>query len=245
MIYYANGCSYTWGGSLFNFDHYNVWLPDQPASHPFNQKRLKTVYPYHLGQLINADEVINDSLGAGSNYRIVRTTLDYFHNLLLQDKDISNHFVTIQWTEPSRYEYYSETNKSWALLTPASMLYEHKVSNNSQVLNDHEYYYKNFNSNIQDIKTYIQHVTTLGNFFKVHNIPYLFFKHTGWDYIYQKNQLEYTKLLSQFNWLKDDPLVYNMLASNIDTVIGSHPSELGHKQWADILFNEIKRKNLL
>ena len=253
MIYYANGCSYTWGGGLYQFDYIiddvSLYLPESP-NHPINIDRLHKVYTHHLGKLIGAEKVINESLGGGSNYRIVRKTLEYFNNLILNDQRLDNHFVTIQWTEPARFHYYDPYENSWVNFLVNTPNYESLAprANNYLLEEIHKYYYKNLHSAQNDFINYITHVTCLGNFFKMHNIPYLFFKHSGWDtYFFNNNFIteeEYIKLLNQFNWVNNDP-VFHMQKSHIEKVNNSHPSEMGHQQWAEILFNDIKRQQIL
>jgi hypothetical protein len=243
MIYYANGCSYTWGGSLFVFNAApKTWLPALPDTHPINKKRLETVYPHHLGQLIGASKVVNHSLGGGSNSRIVRTTLAYFNDLLIQGSDLSDHFVTIQWTAPERTEFYHDMFSSWVNVLPTGSTYE-KIELNDKV--DYDIY--RTNSDTQNFNNFIMQVYCLGNFFKQYKIPYLFFCHTNWHtpFWHFTTKENYKKLMMQFNWLKDDPIEYTMYKSNIDKIENSHPSENGHKQWAEILHQEIKNKNLL
>lgn len=243
MIYYANGCSYTWGGELFNFYYaeYDIWLPAHP-NHSLNKKRLETVYPHHLGKLLNADKVINESLGCASNYRIVRTTLNYFYNLLLNGQDIKNHFVTVQWSDPSRYEVYDDSEKAYVMYTNQSVSPDSKYINAKMHSNIKDYYYKNINSLEQDLNVFFSQVNSLGNFFKTNQIPYVFFPHSGWQWSWFYNntieQEKYVKLMKNFNWLKNDPL-YAMQTSGISTVKGSHPNEIGHQQWAQIVYDYV------
>lgn len=250
MIYYANGCSYTWGGSLFElFDEKEKkWTVNLPEDDPLTKKRLQTVYPYHLGKYIGAQKTINESLGGGSNFRIVRKTLQYFNNLLLDDKPVNDHFVTIQWSEPSRFEFYYEEIESWANLMTTAVVPEKYGKNPNYIVDSHKTHYAYNHSTMQDFHFFISHVYCLGNFFKINKIPYLFFKHSGWETPFFNAKLidtqQWQKLLLQFNWLHDD-LEYHMQKSNIDKVTNSHPSAIGHIQWADILLKEIKKKKLI
>lgn len=250
MIYYANGCSYTWGGELFHFyyEDIDVFLPEH-KDHIINQKRLETVYTHHLGKMIGAEKVINEAMSCGSNFRIVRKTLEYFNNLILEDKPINNHFVTIQWTDPSRWEYYDTYAETWILQTNQNSVFEKRLQGNNHCEEQRNYYYKNFHSIINEYACFINHVFCLGNFFKANNIPYLFFKHSGWDsHFYNEKVVELEKLkklLLQFNWVNDNPITFHMDLSGINSVKGSHPNEQGHIQWAEILYNDINKKNLL
>lgn len=249
MIYYANGCSFTWGGGLYNFSLEDGTFLHEVPDHPVNQERLQKVYSYHLGKKINAKKVINQSLAGGSNHRIVRTTLEYFNNLICNGEKIDNHFVTIQWSEPSRYEYYNEIEKTWMLLSAHNAISENMVPNISY-LKIQQNYYKNFYTTAVSFHNFVQHVYVLGNFFRVNKIPYLFFKHAAWDMPFYVEKLvdreKYFKIFGQFNWLNDDPLDYNMYGSGIERVNNdSHPSELGHKQWANIVYRHIEKKKLI
>jgi hypothetical protein len=249
LKYYANGCSYTWGGELFNFFYPpDVWLPGQP-DHPINKRRLATVYPHHLGKKINADIVVNEALGGGSNHRIVRLTLEYFNNCILRDEDLKEYFVTIQWTEPSRWTYFNLYENDWNNITVynASPTYYPDISDHAKKLKIE--YYKNYQSVLLDYHYFITHITALGNFFKANKIPYIFFKHTGWDTPFFEEKIidtkDYRKILSQYNWLHDDPCDTHMNTLNCDTVKGSHLNEKGHIQFADILYREIVKKKLV
>jgi len=251
MIYYANGCSYTWGGGLFSLhdDDARLWVPSLHEKHAVNVSRLQSVYPYHLGKMIGASQVINESLAGGSNFRIVRKTLEYFNNLLIKNKKITNHFVTIQWTDPTRYEFYDTYQNSWIAVTNLGYFTEKNNKKEDYLQDAYKNHYR-MSSTQQDFANFINHVYALGNFFKVHNIPYLFCKHSGWDGPFFKESLiyykDYYKLLLQFNWVKDN-IEFHMQESGIEQVSkdDGHPGLLGHKQWADILAEDIANKKLL
>jgi hypothetical protein len=102
MKLFANGCSFTIGENL---------VPPQLIGHrdpiireSAIQERLSKAWPNRLGELLNADQVVNLGIGCGSNARIVRTTLDWC--LSQNQQDLSEWTAIIQWTHPSRYEYY-------------------------------------------------------------------------------------------------------------------------------------------
>lgn len=248
MIYYANGCSYTWGGSMFIFNPPDgTYLPELPDDHPNNKQRLELLYTHHLGKLLNAEKTINQSLGGASNYRIVRTTIDYFNNLLINDHRIDNHFVTIQWTDPSRIEFYDEFNKSWVHFTITSQFYEQNhLSNNARNLtNERELWYKSFDSDELQLYSFINQIITLGSFFQAHNIPYLFFHKSSEILLMKNSHIKYQKILNRYNWLYDNNMKSNITDSNIDKINNSHPSALGHQQWANILYDVIKKRKIV
>ena len=93
MILLANGCSWTWGGGLEPYVQ-------------VGKKRDQLVWPYHLGNLLSATQTVNLAKGCGSNQRIVRTTRDWI--MSQNEETLSNTIAVIQWTEPSRYEFYHD-----------------------------------------------------------------------------------------------------------------------------------------
>jgi hypothetical protein len=97
MILYANGCSWTWGSG-------------EKANHKPKEERESLLWPHFLGQFLNAEKVVNNSLGGGSNPRIFRTTFDWLSKQTTQD--LSKVVAVIQFTEISRYEIYVPNDKN-------------------------------------------------------------------------------------------------------------------------------------
>lgn len=256
MILYSNGCSYTWGGTLFPivYQENNEYRTSSRLIDEQEEKiRLQTVYPHHLGKLLNADKVINDSMGCGSNARIVRTTLDYFNNLLLNDVDVTDHFVTIQWTELSRTEF-CYPNDGYVGIMINGILYEGAPTNRDP-METMNLYYKEFDSDEKQLQTFLEQVYCLGNFFKLYKIPYLFFTHVSTIknyFIWTKSnpkypQEQFVKLLNQYIWFNDSA-EESYLPMDVDRVKNgkhSHPSELGHKQWATKLYLYMIERRLI
>jgi len=250
MILYANGCSFTWGGNLYNFSNGingEIWLP-RDKDHPINLERQNVVYPAHLGKLLGADKVINDSLGCGSNHRIVRTTLDYFIGLLNNNQEVSNHFVTIQWTEPSRIEFFDEIDDTWHMITAKSSVCETDPAKCNISNELREIYYKRIYSDIQSAEIFVSHIICLGSFFEKHKIPYLFFCSTNfWSegtHLLKAALPKIDKIMCDYNWYNDIPS-QSFMAGKVDAPHGAHPSLLGHIQWAEKLFLEIDRQKLI
>ena len=245
MIYYANGCSYTWGGSLYNFLEQDVWLPSVP-DHRVNLQRQNTVYPYHLGKLLKIDKVINDSLGCSSNHRIVRTTLEYFTDLIIKKLPLNNHFVTIQWTEPSRFEMYDMNSKSWNMFQNTSFVCETYEQHPESLKYNHTFYYKKMQSDLQSFHIFLSQVIGLGSFFEKYKIPYLFFTHIRFISDYEKimSLSDIDTVLQDYNWYAGK-ISESYMGNKIDIFDKAHPTKEGHKQWANLLYNEIKNKKIL
>lgn len=263
MKLYSNGCSYTWGGTLFNFDYFDeggnhVWLPNAEGTE-IDKKRLETVYPHHLGKLLNASEVINQSMGGGSNDRIVRTTLDYFINAKLRGEDLTDYFVTIQWTDPSRTEIYDQNFDDGYIGLLNGNVFSENGRNNSYIHHEklQKLYYKHFNNSKDDYTRLIKNIYSLGYFLKYHNIPHIFISlgqlFIPWINAQATSEDHWVKLLDHyhsvvkdFTWLYNDANQALSVCVNFENCMpkGSHPSEEGHRQIANALYNYIVEKKL-
>lgn len=244
MILFTNGCSWTWGGGLepyfgsnYVFDH---------------DKRQELVWPHHLGKFLNADKVINLSSGCGSNQRIVRTTFDWFINDYKNNEPI---VAVIQMTDPARYEYYLTdsledfTNDPlyWTKLAPRTHLFHVKKNDSNEPINSWDPAWKERDIEIERERNYrlstytliegmyktIGHCSALAHLFEKHNVEYYFF---GGCFGFRPNYPDqYKNYLSKLNyldfkWDEVEPI------SNADM----HPSILGHKQLAELIYKIIR-----
>ena len=125
MKLYANGCSFTWGGELFKnvHDEYGNILDESNPSE-VNQRRLNVTWPKHLSDLLACTEFHNHGMGCGSNARIVRKTLEFFVPKVLNGEDLSDWIVAIQWSEPSRFEFFDTVTNTWAIAKHDVVLFE-------------------------------------------------------------------------------------------------------------------------
>lgn len=256
MKIFSNGCSYTWGGSLYNLretdnngkEHFLDYYNDSPK----NIDRLQSVYPHHLGKLMKAEHVYNLSMGGGSNDRIARTTLEFFHNAMIAGENLRNYFVTIQWTEPNRTEFY-DTNyqKCWVGMQHGYHFNESVEPWSNRLTHIKEYYYKCLYSDINALEKTIQNITLLGEFFKVNKIPYVFFSQVdifGFkidDIAIQSIEKRIKLIDKRYVWWNGSSRQSVMAKSDFDAINNSHPSRLGHKQWANTLYNWILEKKLI
>ena len=109
MKLFVNGCSYSYGGSIFPLYDEDHRLIDFNSKSQINRERLNSVWSHHLGKHLNAQSVTNLGLSSSSNDRIVRSTVEYITNTSNTD-DL---FVVIQWSNPDRFEFYDEINRGW------------------------------------------------------------------------------------------------------------------------------------
>lgn len=260
MKIFSNGCSYTWGGSLYTLveadesgkghflDYYN--------ESPKNIDRLSSVYPHHLGKVLGAEKVYNLSMGGGSNARIARTTIEFFQNAMIAGENLTDYFVTIQWTDSNRAEFYDNNlSNTWVGIQHGYHFregYTHNIDGKNNIINEiKDYYYKCMHSDMKSIEDTIQYITMLGSFLKVNNIPYVFFSHVdifGFyiDPLVQKALEKRIELIDkQYVWWNGSSRQSVMGKTNFDAINNSHPSRLGHKQWADTLHKWITKNNLI
>ncbi len=230
MILLTNGCSWTWGGGL-GLDH-----PDH------NQLRFNSVWPYHLGNLINAEKTHNLAIGCGSNQRIVRTTFDW---LLSQSKeDLDKTIAVIQWTELSRYEFYYPADYTNYCENHHDRWVRCKVDCILNQYDDDESAKKKYNdlrlstyTEVEGMYKFVGDLLAVENLLTQYNIPYYF-----WTYDtrllerFPKEIYEFCK--TRFNWLNsiDTEEWHYDRVSNEDP----HPSFLGHEQIARILAEDLK-----
>jgi hypothetical protein len=233
----TNGCSWTWGGGFESLS---------------DNDRLETVWPHQLMNLLEYDNNVNLSMGCGSNQRIVRTTLDW---ILKQDREtLDNTIAVIQWTEVSRYEYYSRTTQpdqnnnwnwdnsddDWALVKAGICIYPPGARNfhiPEKEFHQSQLRYKTY-SDVEGLYSFITQFTALANIFEKYNIKYYYWNALGVPVKYFPDSLK--DYSSSFNWLnnKHDHWYYDRISTE-----DKHPNEHGHKRIAQYMFKEIKSFN--
>lgn len=230
MILFTNGCSWTWGGSLGLETRQN------------NKKRLESVWPHHLGELLNSERTYNLSLGCGSNDRILRTTFDWLN--YIGPEALKETVAVIQFTELSRFEYYVYDNENdpyenkplnWAVCKVDCVLSKNETNDterNLEIVN-------NFISKFTDIQGYYKLL------FQLEALTSMFDK-AGVKCFYWTNHLGLSRMpeqlretLMKYPWIESfqnqEQWKYDRVSKN-----DAHPSLNGHIQLADIIYNKIK-----
>lgn len=242
MILLTNGCSWTWGGALGQEIEENEDL------------RLRSVWPHHLGQLLNCKEVHNLSEGCGSNDRILRTTYDW---LASADADtLKDTIAVIQWSEPTRFEFYCPNEEaSWAP-NLAALPFENIESNWTRVKVDvclgpaHLYKNKTLHETLENYLAYtstpiqlayktlfqVEALTSILNSF---NIKYFYWsEHLGIGYYPEVIKDRILK----YPWIDFTTNGFEQWQYERVSEMDCHPSFLGHKQLAHIIHDRIKDK---
>ena len=249
MKLYANGCSFTWGGDIIKTLHdHDGSLLDDSAPTQTNNYRLSVVWPKHLGDLLKCTEVHNHSLGCGSNNRIVRRTLDFFLPKVQNSENMSDWVAVIQWSDPSRFEFYNADENCWTTVKH-DMSIDEKYRNPNLVYEtdpiDQQLiysYYRKFNNKVWTQK-WFEEMLTLGFFFKQHNIKYLFTSMLPTTIFFNESQLSYLK--DNFNWCynsRNNHILWSIPDLKIEQT--SHPTLLGHKQIAERFHDQLTGKGI-
>jgi hypothetical protein len=191
-------------------------------------------------------------MGCGSNQRIVRTTLDW---ILKQDrKTLDNTIAVIQWSEPSRYEYYSKStvpekhnnwdwenhDNDWALIKAGCCIYP--PGDRNHVIHKEEFHQSqlryNTYSDIEGLYSFITQFTALATIFEKYNIEYYYWNALGVPVKYFPDSMK--DYAFGFNWInKNHDYWYYERVSKED----NHPNEHGHKRIAHYIFKEIQSLN--
>lgn len=243
MKLFASGCSFTWGGELIKVLHDEDGnILDENNTCELNQYRLSITWPKHLSDKLGCSEFHNHSMGCGSNARIVRKTLDFFLPKILNNEDLSDWVVAIQWTEPSRFEFYDEISKSWAIAKYDVALFEkHRNTDVDDKQNILHYY--SYNNDIVWGQQFFTQINALGNFFKAHGIRYVFTMiHESFAHTLTEQQKRYCN--ENFVWYANDMIVGTIDRMKVEPCINDpHPSIVGHQQIAEKLFSFLSNQN--
>jgi len=246
MILYANGCSWTAGGGLeliLGFDENRTLSQIEEIK--------SYTWSAHLGKLLGADKVINHGRGCGSNQRIIRTTFNFLYNMEYDPKDV---VVGIQWSQPTRFEFYQNEQYSENFGQQELVYIPHLEDNNekwrSVKIGRNERNYENVKNNIKEVEftdrfltmytneltnnySLLTNVCAMSEILKQFGIEKYFF----WS---EKNFYRH-QLVSIENFLKNFPIFF-INDTNIEYLSDSHPGLLGHRQIAEILYGQFFNK---
>lgn len=231
MILFANGCSFTWGGSLEPFfDRDN------------DEQRLALCWPAHLGTLLGANEVVNLGEGCGSNQRILRTTFDW---LAQQTSErLADTVAVIQWTDSSRYEYYcpedynnhqENISERWAKVKEGVCLQVGESRETSLARSQ-----KRLETLTMQEEAYqiVANCSAIAHMFQSFGVTqYYFWSHHNHRDRYLDRPRSYFS--HRFPWI--DSVKLGQTDWKYDTVSASdkHPSCQGHREIAEIIYKKI------
>lgn len=226
MILVTNGCSWTYGSDL---DHLS------------KEEREQQVWTHDLGKLLSVEKSVNLSMGCGSNDRILRTTFDYVSN---QDSEtLAKSLFIIQWTEPSRYEYYVPMDRNNNQENIESRWARCKIdvvdspeNENSTKLVRMSNYHISKTTDLQNAYKILFYAEAMSNLLKDFNVKFFYWGDLlDWS-TFPKLIL---KRLSAHPWVD----FYNLKKEYWDyervSAEDSHPSRNGHRQIAQNIYRKI------
>lgn len=225
MILYANGCSFTWGGSLE--PHFTN-----------DEERLALCWPAQLGTLLGANEVVNLGEGCGSNQRILRTTFDWLSQQT--PERLADTVAVIQWTDSSRYEYYSPADFSnnqenipgrWAKVKEGICL---QVGESQEAaLARSQKRLETLTSQEESYQIMIN-CSAITNMFQNFGVTrYYFWSHHGVNDRYLIRPKSY--YANRFPWIDDVKIGQPKWVWDRISLADGHPSVRGHKEIAEII----------
>ena len=138
-----------------------------------NNFRLPRIFPTILGNLMNAEEVINLSWPADTNGIILNRTISYIcENIINKGLPTEDIFVIIGWSSPERnnFWYKDDTISSMFRLWPHD-----NHTNTSQQKKIWEYYVEYLWNPEEYLTRYVMNVLQFQNFCNIHNIKWLCF----------------------------------------------------------------------
>lgn len=230
MILLTNGCSWTWGGGL-----------DLDSTED-DLIRNASTWPAHLAKFLNAEEVVQLAAGCGSNQRILRTTLDWILNQ--PTERLTKTVAIIQWTEFSRFEYYSPKDpldyyenfsERWVRAKIGCVMDPYATDDQTS-LQRADARLQTY-TEIEGLYRNIFECAALSDIFNKYGIKYYYWKYRGY---YPKDPIKITNFLESYNWFKDSHTWEYERISEKD----KHPSFQGHIDIANIIFNEMKENKL-
>lgn len=251
-ILYTNGCSWTAGNGI----EFDPTLNHLPAAERASNMRTKN-WSSVLGAMLGYD-VINESQGAGSNRRMVRTTCDYIQSL---DKEIHKDLlVVLGWSTVDRNELLLDdgNNYQWCMFNATQKISEHHPKLNNyflKIVDDIQEKYMKYIMNSRMSYTYFfQEMYLMSNLLENLNIRYIFFSSLPWrKYATDTTRNVEEEFAMQISHLKrpnilntrdcDDKL--NVMSdfcrlNNVPMAPNHHTMIMGHKLWAEHLYKEIR-----
>jgi hypothetical protein len=257
---YANGCSWTAGMELeYDQELFDSWRQTQPEEFDIVEYYNLYNWPAYLGKKLEA-RVINDSIGGGSNQRMIRRTLDYINGLTRAEQN--DLVVVLGWTSAERGEIFVEDQRlyGWHRFNMTQMFGEFLYPEQRQLVPDiiksvekyQEHYIASGLSLIGSVEMYLQQQFMMKNTLENLGIKYLFFQSVPawWDVWMQpkgvdvykmfRRQLENTEHANNIGIYFNDAMQTVCNVKGFKHAPAMHVLSEGHKYWAEeVLFPRI------
>jgi hypothetical protein len=225
-ILLSNGCSWVNGAGLSN--------------------REIQRWSYHLSKKLNMEDINISSEGA-SNDKILRTTIEW----LKENKDkFSDVLVVIGWTQMTRTEFFNDVIGKWESQNFVSFgdsetdkesesFYEEQSKHMVRQASDYtpndlwwKVYLKYYFSMEQRYNSFFNSVLYSQSIFKSFGIDYIYFASFG----KRLQKILSHDLIDEKHILQDNMVLIDVIDDS------GHPDIESHKNWADYLYEEIKKR---
>lgn len=193
--------------------------------------RVNNAWPYLLRKMLgeSAWEVINLSQAGSGNHRISMRLINWLHSIK-DDLNPSEIMISIGWSNPERYDVWSEDRQSWSAFYPGDPL----------LSKESEFYFKHIQSYKESYQRYYGQIvmaqTILNNF----GIRYIMFNSIS-------SPLGGEKLRVSFDHLIDSrKIFYRSLFgfcsdAGCERAPGNHFFNSGHQLWAETMHGFMHR----
>lgn len=213
-----------------------------------------------LAKQLSIPSLVNQSQSAGSNARILRTTVNYVKTLTPEQR--SKLLVVIGWTLPDRNELYLDDRSGtqrWELFNAAQQ-WDTLISDTDRTYTAEfrqritEYWRRHVadvHSSYASVKLFFQQSYLLANTLENLGIPYYFFNSFPiyWD-LDNPDQLQSfstdAEHYQQHCAMSLSDTFTELVCPRPELQLSDgHPNRLGYKLWADKLYTDIKKLGLV
>lgn len=274
---FVNGCSWTEGHLLeeepevLKYSHELGYIIDielreatkhgEPVPLPLFEIYNKFNWAAHVAEQLSIPNIVNYATGAGSNNRIVRTTINYLKGL--SEEQRKSTFVVIGWTLPDRNEIYLDDKlgyRSWEkfnLTQPFEFLVTRPGLDRKfidKIQNFQNQYIVDLHSDYARIFEFFQQSYLLANLLENLKVKYYFFN----SFPVEWSRYLPGSFISEFQQDMDIYHSYNVHDVDDDFFFfldrrkeekvhlsDGHPNSKGYKLWADHILNSMQQRGII
>lgn len=270
---FVNGCSWTEGhmlhldpevhklsreqGYVIN-DVFSVFKDNVELCYPY-----KEIYNQHnwagvIARELDISNIVNHAVGAASNDRILRTTVDYVKRLTEQEKQET--FVVIGWSIPDRNEIYLNDKNgkaAWCSWNATQKFSSVERIHDPEFIKRMDKFWELYVVDVFDwhpsIQKFFQQSYLLATLLEHHKIKYYFFNSFSplfgiTDYVpyleHFKHDIDtYNNEITAMSMNTD---FFNFIGDNTDLHLPDrHPNKLGHTMWGNHLLEDMKQQGII
>jgi hypothetical protein len=278
---YVNGDSWTAGDELHLDPEFKKWMENngwkmQDTPDVFNHTienvdgRVASARQYFnqfnwagsVANELNIKNIVNDSMGGGSNPRIVRTTCEFLRKFTKSELD--KVLVIIGWSVVNRNEICIDNPEpTWEMLNVHCKISENRArlgcpitSRELELDKFHKIYVNAIQNDFASIHRYFLDQYLLAGLLSSLGVRFLFFNGlpAWWDHETTKRnnypRVTFAKELayqeSHNNMLSINDTFYTFCRSrNLKCGPGHHPFSDAHRMWGEYLISELKDRNII